>query len=61
MAWFKDRTSQNEAALRVEQRKNATIHLKDSAVAAVVLVTLVSGVYMVFRFVRRAARPRQRE
>jgi hypothetical protein len=51
-AWLKDRTSQNEAALRVEQRKNEIIHLLDSAVIALVLVALGSGIYLVIRFAR---------
>jgi hypothetical protein len=51
-AWLKDRTSQNEAALRVEQRKNEIIKLTDSAVIALVLVALGSGIYLVIRFAK---------
>ncbi|SRR6266436_504540 len=36
--WMKDRTAQNEAALRTEQHKNEIIHLQDSAVIALVVV-----------------------
>jgi hypothetical protein len=50
-AWFHDRTPQNEAVLRSEQRKNDMIKLVDTAVIALVFVTLGSGIYYVRRFV----------
>jgi hypothetical protein len=56
-AWLKDRTPQNEAALRVEQRKNEIIHLLDSAVIALVLVAIGSGIYVVIRFARHKLKP----
>src|SRR6266480_3182881 len=52
ITWLHDRTPQNEAALRVEQRKNEIIHLSDSAVIALVLVALGSGIYLVIRFAK---------
>jgi len=52
--WWKNRTPENEAALRVEQRKNKIIHLIDSAVIAVFVVVFVGGTYKVVRLVRRA-------
>jgi sterol desaturase/sphingolipid hydroxylase (fatty acid hydroxylase superfamily) len=39
-AWFHDRTPQNEAVLRSEQHKNEMIKLVDTAVIALVFVTL---------------------
>ena len=56
-AWLKDRTPKNEAALRVEQRKNEIIHLLDSAVIALVLVALGSGIYRVIRFAKYKLKP----
>jgi len=50
-ALFHDRTPQNEAVLRSEQRKNEMIKLVDTAVIALVFVTLGSGMYYVGRFV----------
>ena len=50
-AWFHDRTPQNEAVLRSEQRKHELIKLVDTAVIALVFVTLGSGMYYVGRFV----------
>jgi hypothetical protein len=51
--WLHDRTPQNEAALRVEQHKNERIKMAESAVIALALVTLGSGVYFVFRFAHK--------
>ncbi len=59
-AWLKDRTPQNEAALRVEQRKNEIIHRSDSAVIALVLVALGSGIYVVIRFAKYKLKLRER-
>jgi hypothetical protein len=50
-ALFRDRTPQNEAVLRSSQRKNEMIKLVDTAVIALVFVTLRSGMYYVGRFV----------
>src|SRR5260370_21575254 len=50
-AWFHDRTPQNEAVLRSEQRKNEMIKLVDTAVIALVFVTLGSGMYYLGRYV----------
>ncbi|HEX9222663.1 MAG TPA: hypothetical protein VF860_04980 [Candidatus Acidoferrales bacterium] len=50
-AWLHDRTPQNEAVLRSEQRENEMIKLVDTAVIALVFVTLLSGMYNVGRFV----------
>jgi hypothetical protein len=49
-AWLHDRTPQNEAMLRVEQRKNERIKLADSAVIALALVTIGSSIYFTIRF-----------
>jgi hypothetical protein len=51
-AWLHDRTPQNEAVLRSEQRKNEMIKLADTAVIALVFVTLGAGIYGIGRFVR---------
>jgi hypothetical protein len=51
--WWKDRTPQNEAALRAEQHKNEIIQLQDSAVIALVVLVVVGGTYKVVCFVRR--------
>jgi hypothetical protein len=51
--WFKNRTPENEAALRAEQHKNEIIRLQDSAVIALVVVIIAGGTYKVIRFVRR--------
>ena len=50
MAWFHDRTPQNEEALRMEQRKNEKIKRSDSVVIALVLMTLGAGIYFGIRF-----------
>ena len=52
--WMKDRTAQNEAALRTEQHKNEIIHLQDSAVIALVVVIIGSATYLILRFVKRS-------
>src|SRR6266403_3120159 len=49
--WLHDRTPQNEAVLRSEQHKNEMIKFADTAVIALVFVTLGSGMYYVGRFV----------
>lgn len=51
--WFQERTPQNEAALEVERRKNEIIHIEDSAVVALAVVVLGSGIYYAPRLVRR--------
>ena len=51
--WWKNRTPENEAALRVEQRKNEIIHLRDSALIAAFVVVIVGGIYKVVRPIRR--------
>ena len=48
--WLHDRTPQNEEALRAEVRKNEMLKLADSAVIALALVTIGSGVYFTIRF-----------
>jgi hypothetical protein len=53
--WFKNRTPQNEAALRAEQHKNEIIRLQDSAVIALVVVVIAGGTYIMVRFVRRSS------
>jgi hypothetical protein len=50
MAWLHGRTPQNEAALRVEQRKNEIIKLKDSAAISLAFVVLGFGIYFAIRF-----------
>jgi hypothetical protein len=57
--WFKNRTPQNEAALRAEQHKNEIIRLQDSAVIALVVVVIAGGTYMIVRFVRRSSDKRR--
>ena len=51
--WLHDRTPQNEAVLRSEQHKNEMIKFADTAVIALVFVTLGAGIYCIGRFVRR--------
>jgi hypothetical protein len=51
--WTKNRTAQNEAALRAEQHKNEITDLQDSAVIALVVVIITCGTYKIFRFVKR--------
>jgi hypothetical protein len=51
--WWRNRTPQNEAALRVEQNKNEIIHLQDSAGIALVVVIIGFGTYNIARFVKR--------
>ena len=45
MAWQTSPTPENEATLRIHPRKNALIHLQDSAIAALVLTGLELSVY----------------
>ena len=52
--WMKNRTPQNEAALRAEQHKNEMIHLRDSTLIALVVVLIACGTDRVVRSVRRA-------
>jgi hypothetical protein len=52
--WTKNRSAQNEAALRAEQHKNEIIHLEDSAVIALVVVIIAAGTYLIVRFVKRS-------
>ena len=51
--WLHERTPQNQAALEVERRKNEEIHIEDSAVIALAVVVLGSGIYYMFRLLRR--------
>ena len=53
MTWRHDPTPQNEEMLRVEQRKNEIIKLAGSAVVALVLVALGTGIYFGTRFAGR--------
>jgi hypothetical protein len=55
-AWYKNRTPEDEAALRVQQRKNELIELEFCAVGAFVVLLVGYGLY---RLVRLAARPRK--
>lgn len=57
--WFKDRTPQNEAALRAEQNKNGIIHLQDSAIIALAVLVIAGGAYKVVRFSRRLSDKRR--
>lgn len=52
MAYYKNPTLENELALRAQQRKNEFIHLGNSALGAIVLVTLGYTVYGVVRLAR---------
>jgi hypothetical protein len=61
MTWLHDRTPQNEAALRVEQRQNEIIKLTDSAAIALAFVTLGYGIYSVNYFVRNKFDRRARQ
>jgi len=54
-AWYKNRTAENEAALRVQKRKNELIELEFCVVGA--LIVLVVG-YGLYRLVRLTARSR---
>lgn len=49
-AWLRDRSPQNETALRGEERKNDLIQLGSHAVIALVFVTLGTGIYSVGHF-----------
>jgi hypothetical protein len=61
MTWLHDRTHQNEEALRAEQRKNEMLKLADSAVIALALIVLGTGIYLSILFVgRRLDRRRTR-
>jgi hypothetical protein len=51
-AWLHDRTPQNEAMLRREQRKNEMIKLADTSVIALVFVACGAGIYCIVRFVQ---------
>ena len=53
MIWLHDRTPENEAVLRAEQRKNDRIKLADSAVIALALVTIGSSIYFTIRIARQ--------
>lgn len=52
-AWWKNHTPENEAALRVEQRKNEIIRLRDSAAIALFAVVIVGVTCKVVGLVRR--------
>ena len=52
--WMKNRTPQNDAALRAEQHKNEMIHLRDSTLIALVVVLIACGTDKVARSVIRA-------
>jgi hypothetical protein len=52
ITWLHNRTAQNEAALRVEQRKNEIIELKDSAAITLIIATLGLGIYFAIRFAK---------
>ena len=61
IAWLHDPTPQNDAALRSEQRKNDMIKLFDTAVIALVMVTLGSSIYWIGRSVQGKAKCRRSE
>jgi len=52
-AYYKNPTSENESALRAQQRKNEFIHLGDSALGAIVLVVIGYSVYGLVRLTNR--------
>ena len=54
LAWWSNRTRENEATLRVEQLKNEIIRLRDSAGIALFAVVIAGGIYTVVRLGRRA-------
>jgi hypothetical protein len=54
--WYKNRTAQNEAALRVQQHENERIRLEFCAAGAFVVLIVGYGLY---RLVRLTARPRK--
>lgn len=54
MAWYKNRTPQTEAALRIQEHKTEIIRLEDSAIAALVLLGAFAAVRFALRSVRRA-------
>jgi hypothetical protein len=49
MTWLHDPTSENQKALRVEERKNDATKVAGSAAIALVLVAAGAGVYFVIR------------
>jgi Flp pilus assembly protein protease CpaA len=55
-AWYKDRTAENEAALRVQKRKNGLFELEFCAVGAFIVLVVGYGLY---KLVRLTTRPRK--
>jgi hypothetical protein len=53
-AWYKNRTAENEAALRAQQRKNELIGLESHAVGALVVLLGGYGLYKLFRLTARS-------
>jgi hypothetical protein len=44
-AWYKNPAPENASAFRAEQHKNEIIHLEDSAMGALLLLTVSFGIY----------------
>jgi hypothetical protein len=53
-AWYKNRTAENEATLRVQQRKNELIELEFCAVGAFVILVVGYGLYRLVRLTTRS-------
>lgn len=53
-AWYKNRTPENEAALRAQQRKNELIDLEFSAAGALIVLTVGYGLYRLVRLMAHA-------
>jgi hypothetical protein len=53
-AWYKNRTPENEAALRAQQRKNELIELEFCAVGALVVLAVGYGLYKLVRLTVRS-------
>jgi hypothetical protein len=55
-AWYKNRTAENEAALKRERLATDVIRLHDSATGAAILVAIGYGAWAIIRFAKRKLR-----
>jgi len=53
-AWYKNRTPENEAALRLQQHKGTVIELEFCAVGALVVLVVGYGLYKLVRLTVRS-------
>ena len=52
-AWYKNPTTRNAAALRIQQHKNELIRVEVSAMGALISLVLVSGIHGGLRIAKR--------